>query len=123
MDKKWQKRACLFLERSLAGSWALQALSRGWARPVLGAAAGAGGLLDASPVRIRAHVRRAPRRSCAGAPWHHLIAWLRLLSIDLQEMNERKVVDWRTRQCEYEIFADLTLHESVDRWNVDCMPE
>ena len=25
-----------------------------------------------------------PTCSCAGAPWHHLIAWLRLLSIDLQ---------------------------------------
>ena len=36
--------------------------------------------------RQAARARRTsrPTCSCAGAPWHHLIAWLRLLSIDLQ---------------------------------------
>ena len=72
MDKKWQNLACQVLIRS-ASCWGC---CGGRARPVLGAVAGAGGLTDGSPVRIRPPTCCAARHRCLQRRCARCSSWL-----------------------------------------------
>ena len=72
VDKKWQKPTCRFMDRSSGRC----GRCGGRARPVLGAVAGAGGLSDGSPVRIRPPVCCAARRRCSQRRCARCSSWL-----------------------------------------------
>jgi hypothetical protein len=72
MDKKWQKLPGQFMDRSSRRC----GRCGGWARPVLGAVAGADGLSDGSPVRIRPPARCAARHRCSQWRCARCSSWL-----------------------------------------------
>jgi hypothetical protein len=72
MDKKWQKLPGQFMDRSSRRC----GRCGGWARPVLGAVAGADGLSDGSPVRIRPPACCAARHRCSQRRCARCSSWL-----------------------------------------------
>ena len=72
MDSKWQNRACPILDRSSGRC----GRCGGRARPVLEAVAGAGGLSDGSPVRIRPPACCAARHRCSQQRCARRSSWL-----------------------------------------------